>query len=432
MSAQSRRALLLKQSVAEFERRVNVIWDYQATHPQATLGELEAEARRLSWDCFASVLEGLLGWRCQEAEGLAGCECGREMRYKGQQERSQETWAGRITWRRGYYYCESCRRGRYPLDEALDIGPGQFSGGLQQGLCRLGAEMPFAAAAASFTELTGVSVSPREVERLTESRGQALEGRLQDEAGPEGVEPAATPGTWAVALDAARVRFEDGWHEVKAGVVFRAEPQWDGSGVAGGRAAAQSYVAETGPMEQAGERLYWEAVRRGIDPAEDLVVCLGDGAPSNWSQFQLHFPRRVEVLDWYHATEHLWAAAKDRLGEDAAQVSAWVEARKEELWEGGVEAVLTALRAGGATSEIHYFETNRSRMRYGEFRARGYPIGSGTVESACKRVIGARLKQAGMRWSKAGAQAVLNLRTQLLSGRWDAIWPLTRPKPLPA
>ena len=107
-------------------------------------------------------------------------------------------------------------------------------------------------------------------------------------------------------------------------------------------------------------------------------------------------------------------------------MGSWVEARKEELWEGEVEAVLTALKAGEATSEIHYFETNRHRMRYAEFRARGYPIGSGTVESACKRVIGAQLKQAGMRWTRAGAQAVLSLRAQLLSGRWDAILPATR------
>ena len=156
-------------------------------------------------------------------------------------------------------------------------------------------------------------------------------------------------------------------------------------------------------MEQAGARLYREAVARGIDPAEELVVCLGDGAPANWSQFGLHFPNRVEVLDWYHAVEHLWAAARDRWGEDSARVEAWMEARKEELWEGEVAAVLTALRAGKGESEVHYFETNRHRMRCAEFRAQGYPIGSGTVESACKRVIGARLKQAG-RWTKMGAQ----------------------------
>ena len=320
------------------------------------------------------------------------------------------------------------------MDEAVGIGPGQFTDGVQSGLCRLGAGLPFGSAAESFTALTGVSISPREAERLTEGRGAALEahqerGRDSALAGQPEVNRAgepATSGVWAVALDAAKVRFDDGWHEVKAGVVFRAEPRWEEFGMAGGKAAAQSCVAEAGPMERAGARLYREATQRGIDPAEDLVVCLGDGAPANWSQFGLHFPNRVEVLDWHHAVEHLWAAAKDRWGEDGAQVGSWVEARKEELWEGEVEAVLTALKAGEATSEIHYFETNRHRMRYAEFRARGYPIGSGTVESACKRVIGARLKQAGMRWTRAGAQAVLSLRAQLLSGRWDAIWPATR------
>jgi hypothetical protein len=115
-----------------------------------------------------------------------------------------------------------------------------------------------------------------------------------------------------------------------------------------------------------------------------------------------------------------------------------VEARKEELWEGRVEAVLAALRGEEGdqeeqteASEVHYFETHQERMRYAQFRAQGYPIGSGTVESACKRVIGARLKQAGppqADWTKAGAQAVLSLRAALLSGRWDTIWPATRPQ----
>ncbi len=375
-------------------------------------------------------------------EGFHQCACGQESRYKGQQKRSQETFVGRITWQRGYYYCESCRRGQYPLDEAMDIGPGQFSDGLQKGLCRLGSSLPFELAAESFTALTGVSMSPREVERLTEGRGEGLEAyqeiqRDQGLAGQQEVNRAAEPsepGVWVVALDAAKVRFDDGWHDVKAGVVFWAEPLWDESGMVGGKVTAQSYVAEAGPMEQAGARLYMEAAQRGIDPAQEMVVCLGDGAPANWSQFGLHFPKRVEVLDWYHA-EHLWAGARDRWGGDSDRVEAWVEVRKEELWAGGVEAVLTALRGGegekdgqAGASEVHYFETNRHRMGYAELRAKGYPIGSGTVESACKRIIGARLKQAGMRWTKAGAQAVLSLRSQLFSGRWDAIWPATRPQ----
>lgn len=440
MSTQSHRALLLRHSVVEFERRVNALLDYAETHPQATLGELETEARQLNRDCFAPVLEELLKWRTQEAAIFPRCGCGQELGYKGQQRRSQETYVGRITWQRGYYYCDTCRQGRYPLDEALGIGPGQFSDGLQSALCRLGAALPFEPAAESFTALTGVSISPREAERLTEGRGAALEVNQEVRLDPGwGIPSTANsgaecsdPGIWAAALDAARVRFDDGWHDVKAGVVFWAEPRRDQVGLVGGKARSQSYVGDVGPMEQAGARLYEEAVRRGIDPAEELVVCLGDGAPSNWSQFGLHFPNRVEVLDWYHAVEHLWAAGRDRWGEGSAQFKEWVAERKQELWEGRVEAVLAALKENQeepvTASEVHYFEANQERMRYAEFRAKGYPIGSGTVESACKRVIGARLKQAGMCWTKAGAQAVLSLRAHLLSGRWETMWPFTRPK----
>jgi hypothetical protein len=444
MSTQSQRALLLKHSVAEFERRVNALLDYAEAYPQAVLGELEAEARRLSRDCFAPVLAGLLQWRSQEVAGFPRCECGQEAAYKGQQQRSQETWVGRITWQRGYYYCKECSKGQYPLDAVLNIGPGQFSAGLQSGLCRLGAALPFEPAAESFTALTGVSISPREAERLTEGRGAGLEANQEIQLGPgrwvageaNPRAESAGPGVWAAALDAARVRFDDGWHDVKAGVVFWAEPRRDQVGLVGANATAQSYVGEVGPMEQAGARLYGEALRRGIDPAEELVVCLGDGAPSNWSQFGLHFPKRVEVLDWYHAVEHLWAAGRDRWGEGSAPVQEWVAERKQELWEGRVEAVLAALKGDqaepSAATEVHYFETNQERMRYAQFRAKGYPIGSGTVESACKRVIGARLKQAGMGWTKAGAQAVLSLRAQLLSGRWETMWPFTSPQLKPA
>lgn len=150
----------------------------------------------------------------------------------------------------------------------------------------------------------------------------------------------------------------------------------------------------------------------------------------------MHFPKRVEILDWWHALEHLWAASNGVFGEGSAQAKEWLEARKQELWHGRVEAVLVALqqaaqseRGEAAAKEIHYFETNKERMRYDQFRARGYPIGSGTAESACKRLVEARLKQSGMCWSKGGGQAVLNLRAALLSNRWEEAWQDSRPLP---
>lgn len=436
------RALLLARIVRQFEQRVNEFLDFGENHPEASFGDLETEARRLSRDCFAPALQQVIWAQRERIEGDWRCECGGLAEYKGDQARKQETYVGRIEVHRGYYYCPSCSKGHYPLDEVLGIAQGQFSEGIQNGVCRLGAALPFEPAAETFEDLTGVGISAREVERLTDDRGAHLEDSLakdreklfgNDANPPERVSP-DEGGIWAVALDAARVRFDDAWHDVKAGVVFRAKPRVIDGQVDGAEAERQTYIAEVGSMEEAGKRLYAEVVKRGVDVADDRVVCLGDGALGNWTQFALHFPNRIEVLDWWHGVDHLWTAANGVFGEGSAGAKEWVDARKADLWEGEVESVVDALLAAAiepkgraAADEIHYFETNTERMRYDRFREAGCPIGSGTVESACKRLIGARLKQAGMCWTKSGAQPVLSLRSGLLSQRWAENWRLTRP-----
>ena len=143
MSAQPQRALLLARIVAQFEQRVNEFLDFSDSHPEASFAELEAEARRLSRDCFAPALQASVEERCERQEPTRCCPCGGMVSYKGEQRRTQETYVGRIAWRRSYYYCPSCGKGRYPLDEVLGIGPGQFSDGIQSGVARLGVGLPF-------------------------------------------------------------------------------------------------------------------------------------------------------------------------------------------------------------------------------------------------------------------------------------------------
>ena len=443
-------SMLLNSIVHEFEERVKQLWCFSQHNPQADLTQLEERARQLSTQCLASALQAAAQLHRHSIEegwlvGKNRCECGAPTRYKGKQRRTLQTWVGSITLERGYFHCQACGTGRYPLDEALHIpGREHFSDGVQQGVCLLGAQMPFERAAHTMHCLTGISVSPREAERITQERGLRLDERLsvegqqlltnESDSSPKLGTNSGSNGVWAATLDAGKVRYEDGWHDAKAGVVLWAEPIYDEQGeMEGARATRQSYVAETGSMEEAGERLSAEAARRGIG-SDERVVCLGDGAASNWVQFDEHFPNRVEVLDWYHAMEHLWRVGNGIFGQGTPEAVRWVKEWEKELWEGRVEAVIVALRreskregeAGeAATEQIHYFETNRERMRYSEYRAEGYPIGSGTVESACKRLIGARLKGAGMCWSKPGAQGVLMLRAELLSERWDQSWPKT-------
>ena len=386
--------------------------------------------QRMSQACFAPVVRAIVESRRVKAEQERACpRCGRRMRNKGEQERGMVTPLGPVRWRRRYYYCPSCGEGHYPLDERWGMGDGQFTQAYQAGMTVLGASVSYGMASQVFERLTGVSVSGREVARTTVERGACVEEERQSEQrewverGPP-EDRAATSGPWQCSLDAAKVRFRDGWHEVKAGVVCPLR----------GKKHA-SYVVEVGPMEQAGAKLYAEVVRRGGHPDRETMVCVADGAPPNWAQFEVHFAQRVEILDWYHATQHLWAAAHGVYGEGTAEATRWAKQAENALWDGRPQEVLdlldrTAQEPAGqaAGDERHYFATNQGRMAYQRYREQDYPIGSGLMESGCKQLITARACQAGMSWTKPGLQPVLALRAELLSGRWDQAWSLTRPK----
>jgi hypothetical protein len=203
--------------------------------------------------------------------------------------------------------------------------------------------------------------------------------------------------------------------------------------------AAPSYVAAREPAAAFGRRLAAEAARRGAlevvrweggVTGRGLAVLreaavVGDGARWIWELAAEHFGARVEIVDGFHAAEHLHAAARALFGEGAA-ATGWAEARTAELLARGPAPVLAALRAAKAAgaeareclrAERGYFANNADRMAYPEFRLDGLPIGSGAIESAADHLVQRRLKRAGMRWSAAGADAILALRARLRSGR---------------
>jgi hypothetical protein len=188
-----------------------------------------------------------------------------------------------------------------------------------------------------------------------------------------------------------------------------------------------------------------EAGKRGAALARRLVF-LGDGAAWVWKTAEELFPKAIQVLDWYHALEHLWAVGRVRFGSDEKALWAWVQAREKELWEGRMEEVLARLREVSrvlgapdpklspearerdprwiAYHNVGYFEENRGRMDYPRYRAENLPVGSGVIESSCKHVVGDRLKGSGMRWDDEGAEDLLALRCLDLNGRWDHLWPI--------
>ena len=173
-------------------------------------------------------------------------------------------------------------------------------------------------------------------------------------------------------------------------------------------------------------RVLREAERRGFDKAARRVV-LGDGAPWIWNFTDEHFPDATQIVDIFHAKGHLFEVAKAIYGNGSKIGERWARKRREELDEGRVDEVIAALRSHAATCEearknAEYFSNNRERMNYPKFRAMGLCVATGVVEGGCKNIVGARLKHGGMRWTVAGANAIIALRCAVESNRFDDFW----------
>jgi len=171
-------------------------------------------------------------------------------------------------------------------------------------------------------------------------------------------------------------------------------------------------------------------VRRGLERAH-LVSVIGDGSPWIWNIAEEHFYGATQIIDLYHAREHYWNVAHVVFGFDQVMLDSWADQRRKELDQGKVEAVIEAIQCLSprrkeqkeiCEKEVGYFEKNKDRMRYDEFRKKGLFIGSGVVEAGCRTVIGRRLKQSGMFWTVKGANSIIALRCCLLSNRWEDFW----------
>lgn len=227
---------------------------------------------------------------------------------------------------------------------------------------------------------------------------------------------------------------QEGWKELKIGVVFdiAVGPTQDketGEIVDLAHAVNSSYVAHLGGADILGEKTWAEARRRGWEQAQDTEV-LGDGAPWIWNQAALHFGESHQLVDWYHAKEHLVAAARLLKQEDTSAFTRWLKSRETLLYQGHANKIAAELdksaskgaaNAAELITAANYFRTNQHRMNYMEMREEAWPIGSGMVESGAKQ-FKARFSGAGMRWSRTGAENLLPIRAAVLSGRFDQMW----------
>ena len=399
------------------------------------------------------VLEGLLAADAGYRGPRTGCGAGHQARFDGYRDKTVDTVLGPVTLRRAWYHCADCGHGSAPRDEQLGTAGQGMSPGLRKMTARAAAAVPFAAAARLISELAGITLTARAHGRRAEADGQAaaavIEARSAAVAArqvilmPSGDPPdklyIAIDGT-GVPMVAAETEGRDGkgedgkahTREVKMAVAFT-QATVDEEGFPVRDPASSSYLATFAPAAGFGTLMAAEACRRGAGHARQLTI-LGDGAAWIWNLAAQHFPAATQIVDLYHAREHLHELGKIIEFMLGTGYDDWPGQRLADLDHGDIPAILAAARALPLASRkardrdkaLHYFETNAHRMHYACYRGHGLFIGSGAVEAGCKSVVGQRLKLSGMRWTEHGATGILTLRCQEASNRWDEIWPQPR------
>jgi hypothetical protein len=384
------------------------------------------------------------------------CACGGILHYQRMREALIISVFGKTSYLRAYYAGCTCQKGKAPLDEQFGIEPGAVTAGLAQLLALAGIEFSYDQSPQWLQAYLLFDVSANTVRSETERMGvlqekqeEALLQRSQDETYLQ--ERQRQPGPIVPrlygSLDAAKVRIEprprqgqdplehEDWRDMKVLCWFETEkvPPAQRSARQRKQAAREQvalraknlrYFCDISEAEQFGKLLWATGCHLDADLSPELIF-LGDGAVWIWNQVSQYYPSAIQIVDWYHAEEHLELVANAAFAQ-APDRTNWLEEVTQALWDGQVEQVMAACEALAAACElarkaVHYFCSNAERMRYDRFRAAGYMIGSGTVESACKQIVTQRLKLPGAQWTVSGAVQTAKARAVWLSGQWQTL-----------
>jgi hypothetical protein len=399
------------------------------------MGKIETMVKELMASLGNGLLQRLVDRGSNGYKGSSiACECGSSMKFIKHRSKGIHTLFGWVTLKRAYYHCRDCGKGFFPYDSKSGIGVVQLSPSLAEACCLLAVDDSFEQVSRKIEHLFGQNVSDDTIKAVVHKAGsevlqqqdKELEDFFRDKEIPKSQ---AEPEKLYVSVDGTTVHEEDGWHETKVSCIYWQDNQFK---------EHKRYIGRFDNSERFGWYVWLEACKCGFRQTEE-VIYLGDGAGWIRNQRHKHFGRATFIIDWYHASEHIWDCGKKMFGEDRQVTEEWVKKRLDWLWDGWTKKLLDDLRQQrkkyrGAKREaidilIRYILTNEEQMRYDVFRAKGYKIGSGAVEGACKHVVGKRLKQSGMIWSRTGSSAVLALRVTWLNGRWEQLW---QKKPLAA
>ena len=415
------------------------------------LEAVESALRAALHQAGAAALSQVLQFAAPAAdERQLPCPCGHHARYQEIRSKPLLTIVGPVLLSRPYYLCSQCHVGQFPVDVELDIENTEFSPGVRRMHALVGQQAPFDHGREQMQVLAGLTVTTKSVERIAEAMGSDIAWREQAEidqalqldlpvltGAPIPVVYVQMDGTGIPVgkkETVGRPGKRDGQpahtREVKLGCVFT-QTRWDEKGFALRDPDSTTYTGAIETAEEFGKRIYREALQRGWSRARKKVV-IGDGAEWIWNLVAEHFPGAREIVDLYHARQHLWTVARQLYPQEEVQQKAWRKVHQKRLLDKGkIEKLVSELHSIATTNpqlaekirtEAVYFERNAERMRYPRFRRQHLFVGSGVIEAGCKTVVGSRLKQSGMFWTVRGANAILALRCSHLNGRFEDYW----------
>jgi hypothetical protein len=443
---------LAQQVVAVAKQSLSHVTERPVT---TNLAWIETALRDLLRQVGAEALGQWLSSAQHTPEAERPCSCGGTLRYQRSRPATVLSVFGRVTYERAYYAGCACGTGCAPLDEHYGVQPGQVSAGLSELLTLAGVELAFEHSQRWLKGFLLFEVSENTIRQETQAVGQTQavqETRLREQsqdptwlqAHLRTTEP--IPSRLYGSLDAAKVRIEprkkaekqvetEAWRDVKVGCWYETEPV-----PARQQSVRQRTVSERGQVSQRathiryycdlveakpfGELMWATGCTAHADLTRELVfVC--DGAGWIWNLIATHYPKAVQIVDWYHAADRLHRVAHTAFNQTAPR-ERWLERATTDLWEGRVTEVIQACADLGAQcSEAQdaaiYFTNNAARMRYDQYRAKDYLIGSGTVESSCKQIVTQRLKCSGAQWIIPGAVDTAKARAAWLSEEWNPV-----------
>ena len=449
---------MMQQIAQEFAEMIKtaIMEQAETEEGQPTIAEIERGMREGLRQIGQESLGLMLSSMQKTPEREIACKCGGRLRYQRKRIARVISVFGKVSYSRAYYAGCECKKGKSPLDEVYGLVPGAVTAGLAALLAQAGVAFSYDESPRWLESYLLLDVAENTVRSETEQMGELQakaekewiaqsqkESNLQERQRQPGVIPIQLYGS----MDAAKVRTEprpkkgeakeahEDWRDMKTlcwyevervppvqqttrqrKKVEREQPAL--------RAKNMRYFCDISEAEEFGKLLWATGCRLNADLSPELIF-LGDGAVWIWNLVGKYYPQAVQILDWFHAEEHLEAVAEAAFT-DLAKRAAWLEPVTQNLWDGQVEEVIQACQALAETCQkasqaSSYFSNNCQRMRYDRFRSAGYMIGSGTIESACKQIVTQRLCLPGAQWEVEGAIHTAKARASWLSGTWPSL-----------